>query len=59
MAKWNLFVLYNEQKSKKSKITNLPRSARLCEDLFQIYANISTSLSMRQDFLLKDTSKSR
>ena len=25
MAKWNLFVLYNEQKSKMRKIRNLPR----------------------------------
>ena len=34
-AKCYLFVLYNEQESKMSKITNMPRSAGLFEDLFQ------------------------
>ena len=31
-----LLVLYNEQKRKMRKITNLPRRARLFEDLFQV-----------------------
>ena len=33
-AKWNLFVLYIEQKIRMTKISNLPRSTRLFEDLF-------------------------
>ena len=51
--------LYNEQQSKISKITNLPRSARLFEDLFQFwyFSSRQENFSSRSFFFLFPASK--